>query len=170
MMIVKKLTLGIAIALVSQVAFAQTCAAPIEIQSDNNNGLYASPASTTCDGPVDDFPNFPGGIPSPGPDVVHSFTAEGASATITLDATDTLAPVLLLLDSCDANGANLLGIAESNVAGGEVSLPVGGLTDGQQYWVIVTHHPDAPPANQCGSYAGTITGQLPVELQTFSVE
>lgn len=154
----------------AQLAFAQTCASPIEIQSDNNNGLYAPAGSTTVGGPQDDFPNFPGGIPSPGPDIVHRFVAQDAAATITLQATDTLAPVLLLLDSCDANSANLLQIGESSTPGSSVSITTTGLTNGATYYVVVTHHPDAPPANQAGAYTGTIVGQLPVELQSFSVD
>lgn len=169
-MTIAKIAAALVLSLGVNAAYGQTCASPIQIQSNNNNGAFAPPGATTCGGPTDDFPNFPGGIPSPGPDIVHSFVAQDANATITLDSTGDLAPVLLLLSACDANGADLLEIAESATPGASVQFTVGGLNDGQTYFVVVTHHPDAPPANQCGTYSGSIVNQLPVELQTFSVD
>lgn len=151
--------------------FAQTCASPIQIQSNNKNGAWAPINATTCGG-SNDFPTFPGGIPSNGPDMVHSFVAQGANATITLDAADNFTPAIVVLDACTQT-ANFVGapaVVDPPTPGQALSLPVSGLTDGSTYFVIITHHPDAPEANQCGGFTGTITGQLPVEVQSFTVE
>ena len=114
------------------------------------------------------LPTFPGDIASPQPDIVHSFVAEGANATITLNtAGSPLIPGLLILDAC-SDTANIMQ-SDSGAAGDELSVAATGLTDGETYYVVVTTAPGAA-ADNCGAFTGTITGQLPVELQNFSVE
>lgn len=166
-----RMLIAMAAILGSGAAFAQTCASPIEIQSNNNNGAYAAAGATTCGGP-NDFPTFPGGIPSDGPDIVHRFVAQDADATITLQAAADYVPAIVVLDACTQT-ANFIGdpaVVDPPTPGQALSLQVSGLTNGNTYYVIVTHHPDAAPANQCGTYTGDIDGQLPVELQSFSVD
>lgn len=162
-----KLAVIAASLLASSVALAQTCAAPIAIQSDNNNGAYAPGGATTC-GAANAIGVLPGGIASPQPDIIHSFVAQGANATITLNtAGGALEPGLVIMDGCD-DTANLLAVADG-AAGSEVNVSATGLTDGQTYFLVVTGRPGSPDDN-CGPYTGTITGTLPVTVQTFDVE
>lgn len=169
---IKSIAAVIAGCLVSSAAFANTCASPIIISSNNSTGTFAAPGVNSCDAGVDDFPTFPGGVPSPGPDVVHSFVADGANATITVEPAADFAAAILLLSSCNNASANILGqgYTDDPTPGAPISMSVGGLTDGQTYYVVLTHHPFADPANRCGTYTGDINGQLPVELQEFSVD
>jgi len=154
--------------LVSTSAFAQTCATPIHIQSNNANGLYAAPGATTC-GADNTFPVFPGGISSPQPDIVYDFTAQGADATITLDASGSpLIGGLAILDACN-DTANIYGNASATAAGQSISVSASGLTDGSHYYLVVTSAPGSADDN-CGAFAGNITGTLPVNLQKFDVE
>jgi hypothetical protein len=159
--------------LMSTSAFAQTCASPIHIQSDNTNGLYPSGTNgvTTVDTctATNTFPLFPGSIGSPQNDIVYDFTAQGANATITVDATGSpLIAGALILDGCD-DTANVYGNASAAAAGQSIAVSATGLTDGAHYYFVVTSAPGSPDAN-CGAYTGTITGTLPVSLQKFSVE
>ena len=154
--------------LASTSALAQTCASPIAIQSDNANGAYAPAGATTC-GAENTFPVFPGGISSPQPDIVYDFTAQGANATITLDATGSpLIGGLAILDACN-DTANIYGNASATAAGQSIQVSASGLTDGGHYYLVVTSAPGSADDN-CGAFAGSITGTLPVSLQSFSVE
>jgi hypothetical protein len=103
-----------------------------------------------------------GGTPSPQNDVVYSFVAEGANATITMGGAGTGA-VFLLPSPC--------GVGTDPIALGAPGVPmaVNGLTDGQTYYVVATSDPGSPGAT-CGPYTLDVTGTLPVELQSFTVE
>lgn len=159
--------------LISTSAFAQTCASPIPIRSDNNNGLYPSgdasvPAADTCTA-TNTFPLFPGSIGSPQNDIVYDFTAQDANATITINASGSpLIPGAVIIDACDDTG-NIYGNASANAAGESISVTASGLANGSHYYLVVTSAPGSPDAN-CGTFTGTINGTLPVSLQNFNVE
>jgi len=165
-----KIAAGVAMTLASGALFAQgNCASPIAIQSDNNNNAWGT-SGTTC-GRDNDFPTFPGFIPSEGPDVVHSFVADNPNAVITLQADATFTPAMVLLDACTGTAGIVdVAVVDPATPGQALSMNVAGLTNGNTYYLVVSHHPDALAANRCGGWTGTITGQLPVELQSFSVE
>lgn len=158
------LALGVVIISSSSAVFAQTCANPLPIKS--NDMLVGD----TCTGSNASFPQFPGGIASPQNDVVYSFVAQGANATITVDSNGSaLVPGIVVMNPCDSNAGNITQAAGNN--NGQAVVMVNGLTDGVTYYVVVTTDPGAgAPANNCGAYNITVNGILPVDLQKFSVE
>lgn len=139
-------------------AVAQDCAAPLVITSQG--GTADSVEGDTC-AAGNPLPGM-GGTPSPHNDVVYSFVAETAEATIAMGGAGTGA-VFLLPSPC-AVGTDPIAIG---APGGD--MPVTGLTDGQTYYVVATSDPGTPAAT-CGAFTLDVTGQLPVELQNFSVE
>lgn len=144
--------------------FAQTCASPLPIQSNTS----ALPGDTCAAG--NPFPSFPGGIPSGHNDVVYSFVAQGANATINVQGQGTLtAPGWVVLAPCDAVNGNI--VASGSNAGGSASGVVNGLTDGTTYYLVVTTDPGAgQPDTNCGAYTVTVNGTLPVSVKSFSVD
>lgn len=140
------------------VAVAQDCATPLPISSEN--GPNDSVAGDTCGG-ANPLPGM-GGTPSPQNDVVYSFVAENANATITMGGAGTGA-VFLLPSPCDV-GTDPIALGAPGVP-----MAVNGLTNGQTYYIVATSDPGSPPAT-CGPYTLDVTGILPVELQSFSIE
>lgn len=138
-------------------AFAQTCASPLQIFSDS------SVTGDTCTA-SNSLPGY-GGISSPQNEIVYSFVAQGASASIGLAETGAAfgGTVVLMPSPCSSS--------TDIIAAGDFSTPmaVSGLTDGSTYFVIVTADPGGP-AGACGAFTATVTGTLPVELQSFSVD
>src|SRR5690606_34303203 len=125
------LTCGVAIALAAcgSMAIAQdSCEAPVTIHTDE-----VITGASTC-GRLNGVSGF-GAIASPYPDYIYSFVADSASATIDLNSSGPL--LVYLVDSCAA------GAAGSPIGGGVTGTPmtVNGLTDGQQYWVVVSTQP-----------------------------
>lgn len=157
-------TLALSGAVMSANVLAQTCAQPLAIHS-HESGL----AGDTC-GATNAFPSYPGGIPSPQNDVVYSFVAQDANATIAVQGSGTLtAPGWVVLAPCDAVNGNI--VASGSNAGGTASGTVSGLTNGTTYYVAVTTDPGAgQPNDNCGTFTVDVTGILPVELQSFSVQ
>lgn len=158
----KKLSLlPLCLAFASSVGFAQTCESPLPISSEN--GPHGVVQGNTCDA-TNSLPGY-GNTPSPQNEIVYSFVAEGANATIALEETGGAfgAGVFLMPSPCNSNtDATSLGFPGT-------PMPVQGLQDGQTYYVIVTADPGGP-ADACGAFTATVTGTLPVELQNFSVE
>jgi hypothetical protein len=151
--------------LVASVASAQDCAAPTAIPGSGGAGV----AGDTC-AAGNPFPQFPGGIPSPQNDVVYSFVAQGANATVTVAANGSpLLPGFVVLTPCDPVAGNP--VAFGSNAAGTATGAVSGLTDGTTYYLVVTTDPGAGAANNnCGTYNFSYTGTLPVSLQNFSVD
>lgn len=138
---------------------AQDCATPIAIHS-NETGITGD----TC-AAGNPLPTY-GGTGSPQNEVVYSFTAQDAAATISIAGTGGYAgttPALFLLPACTA--------ASDPIAFGApgADMAVQGLTNGSAYFVTVTADPGGPNAG-CGQYTVAVTGILPVALQNFSVE
>ena len=139
-------------------AYAQdSCEAPAPIASNQTvTGL------STCGHPngVGGY----GGYASPQPDYIFSFTAQDANATITL--TTSAALVEFLVSSCSAGVAGAA--IGSGAPGDQFPMTVSGLNNGQQYWIGVTSQPG--PNDQCGDFGLAVAGQLPVSLQSFSID
>lgn len=138
-------------------ALAQTCADAPEIFSNSSFSGDTCAASNS-------LPGY-GVIPSPQSELVYHFVADSANATISLAETGAAfgATMFLMPSPC--------GSSTDPIAFGDFNAPmtVSGLTDGATYYVIVTADPGGPAAS-CGAFTGTINGQLPVELQSFSVD
>jgi hypothetical protein len=138
-------------------AFAQTCASPLPILSDS------VAAGDTCTA-GNDLPGY-GSIGSPQNEIIYSFVAQGANANVALAHTGAPfgATMFVMPSPCS--------LSTDPIAFGDFTTPmaVNGLTDGQTYYLIVTADPGGP-ANACGAFTATVTGTLPVELQSFSVD
>lgn len=138
-------------------AMAQTCASPLPIQSNSAVSGDTCTSSNT-------LPGY-GGIPSPQSEIIYSFVAQGANATISLAHTGAPfgATMFVMPSPCSSS--------TDPIALGDFTTPmaVTGLTDGATYYVIITGDPGGP-ADACGPFTATVTGILPVELQSFSVD
>ena len=147
---------------VSAVSFAQTCASPLPISSGGTpNGTVNGNLCTA----TNSLPTY-GGISSQQNEIVYSFVAQSAAATISIAETGggTFTGVVYLMPSpCS--------LSTDPIAFGFNGAPmvVGGLTNGATYYVIATADPGGAPA-ACGTFTATVTGTLPVSLQGFSVE
>lgn len=141
---------GVALMLASGSSFAQTCASPLPLISNNTH------TGTTCGGQVGiDL----GGIPLVHPSIVFSFVAEGASGSIETSGDATISAVI----APDCSTAPFL-------IGNSIPLGGGELVDGETYLFIVTSEElSAPDPQICGEF-NVVTGTLPVELQSFSVD
>jgi hypothetical protein len=138
---------------------AQDCATPIAIHTDEQNVT-----GDTC-AAGNPLPTY-GGTGSPQNEIVYSFVAQGANADISIAGTGGYAgttPAVFLFPACSA--------ATDPIAFGVPGTPmhVGGLTDGQTYFITATADPGGPN-DGCGSYDIDVAGTLPVSLQNFSVE
>lgn len=136
----------------------QTCAEAIQIFSDS------SVSGDTC-GSVNGIGAL-GPLPSPHNDLIYFFVADGASATISMPAASYDYGVFLT-SGCAGTTPAPTQAATGPAAGG--SFPVGGLTDGNTYYVIVSGNPSVDTPS-CGTFDMNIDGQLPVELQSFSID
>jgi hypothetical protein len=152
-----------ALAVSFQVA-AQDCASPLQITSEGGPAAVVNGDLCTA---TNSLPGY-GGTPSPQNEIVYSFTAQGANATINLTQgaegtwNSQVATIFLMPSPCSsATDPIALGFPGTDMA-------VNGLTDGQQYFVIVTADPAAPAAT-CGTFTASVTGTLPVTLQSFTV-
>lgn len=107
---------------------------------------------------------------SPSPDVIFSFNlAAGFTSTaITLtNSTGTFTPQMILQQSCGSTSECLdSGVAAS--AGGNASLTLTGKAPGA-YFLAVSGASQAS-ATDCGTFALSVDGTLPVQLQKFSVD
>lgn len=156
-----KLSVALAAIVLPGVAFSQpgtTCAQAITIQSNSSvNG-----DSCTSGNPIGAL----GPLPSPHNDVIYSFVAQSANATITVPAASYDYGVFLTSGCAGTTPAPSQATTGPSPGG---SFPVSGLTNGQTYYIIVSGNPSVDtPA--CGTYSLTVTGILPVELQSFSVD
>lgn len=157
-----KIALGVSLlALSAGSVFAQTCATPLPITSGGTpNGTVSG---NTCTA-TNSLPGY-GGVPSPQNEIVYSFVAQSANASIALAQTGTAfgATMFLMPSPCSSS--------TDPTAFGDFTTPmaVNGLTNGQTYYVIITADPGGP-ASGCGPFTATVTGPLPVALQEFSVD
>lgn len=141
-------------------AFAQTCATPLPITSGGTpTGTRSGDLCTA----TNSLPTY-GGISSPQKEVVYSFVAQSANATISYVANGYTGVMYLMPSPCSLSTDP---IALGTSVG--TPLPVAGLTNGATYYVIVTANPGGP-ADACGTYTATVAGTLPVSLQGFSVD
>lgn len=139
--------------------FAQDCATPFPLRSNQSNYL-----GDTCTA-GNPLPTY-GGTGSPQNEIVYSFVALNANASISIDAVGGYAgttAAIFLLPACTAS--------TDPIAFGAPGVPmvINGMTDGQTYYVVATADPGGPN-NGCGQYRLSVTGPVPVALQNFSVE
>lgn len=147
---------GLTIAGASGMALAQTCAAPIAIHSNETvTGDLCSAQNS--------LPTY-GGITSPQKEIVYSFVAQGANATINYAANGYTGVAYLMPSPCaPATDPIALGTSVGT------DMAVNGLTDGQTYYLIITANPGGPE-DACGTFTAAVNGTLPVTLKGFTVE
>lgn len=144
----------------SGTVFAQTCASPLDIGSPGAVSGDTSTAENTIAG-------F-GPLPSPHNDIVYSFVAEGANATITVSAASYDYGVVLI-QTCAGVSSAPIQASTGPGPGGAFTIATDSLVDGTTYYIVVTGNPsvDTPVA---GTFTMDLVDTLPVELQNFSVE
>lgn len=152
---------ALALAGVVGTAQAQTCASPIEHIPSNTEVT-----GNTCDGTEIGL-NL-GGVILPHKSVVYSFVAGGPPGGITTMPVGNNLGIVIAPDC--VSGPIAIGSPDVPMDVGAVSAS---LTEGQTYLFIVTGDPGVPvptpPDEVCGPYTIN-TSQLPVELQSFSVD
>lgn len=123
--------------------------------TNNNNNLSAGCSDYTT---------------TAGPDHVYSFVAGvGASLTFTLStSSSSYDPSIYLLSACDAGTTNCVTGSDSGLAGVTESFSASGLTLGATYYFYVDSFYSTAAGS--GPYTVDITGVVPVELGSFSVE
>ena len=161
---------AVALALLSNLALAQTCASPTPLTSAQNL------SGNTCGGDST-ITNFCGGVQPTGPSNVYSYVA-GASVSGNISVTPTNPfNVALGVVSGGANcnaalSSNCNGVSDSagdGAANGTETFALSNTsTSGTTYYLIVTSL-SGTAANQCGAYNLSM-GTLPVTLQKFSVK
>lgn len=137
-----------------------TCADPLPITSNSVVSGDLCTASNT-------LPVY-GGVPSPQREIIYSFVANGADAT--LELTHTGAPfggTMFVMPSPCSLSTDPISLGDFGTP-----MPVGpgqGINDGETYYIIVTADPGGDP-DACGPFQVTVNGTLPVELESFTVE
>jgi len=155
--------LVLAIAIVPVSAFAGTggtdCASArtIFFQGTSYSGDTSAPGYGN---PVGGF----GPLPSPSNDAIYTFVANNTFGTITVTAAGYNYGIFLTTN-CAGTTAPPIQAATGPAVGG--SFPVSGLTNGQQYFVIMSGNPSDSSAPN-GSY--TFITSFPVDLQSFTIE
>jgi len=150
--------LGAALAVTAGAVSAQDCATPLPIHF-NQTGMTGD----TC-AAGNPLPTY-GGTGSPQNEVVYSFVAFDANATVAIAATGGYAgttAALFLLPACTPATDPI----QFGAPGAD--MPINGLTNGSTYFVIVTADPGGPNAG-CGQYTLSAIG-TPVSLQGFSID
>ncbi len=165
----KKTLLSLASVLALGISFqaaAQTCATPLSITDPTGPNSVVNGNLCTAS---NSLPGY-GATPSPQNEIVYSFTynnnasgqiavAQGPEGTWGGQSVG----VLLMPSPCSTATDPI------NLGFPGTPMVISGLTNGSTYYVIFTADPGAPAAT-CGTYTGTVTGTLPVQLQGFSVE
>lgn len=137
---------------------AQTCASPLPIYSNS------SVSGDTCDA-ENTLPGY-GGIASPQREVIYSFTANSADATMTINLNGLPEGAVFLMPSPCASSTDP---TDFGFGGTPMVIQPGDLVDGQEYFIIVTADPGGP-ADACGAYEIVVEGTLPVNLQNVTVD
>lgn len=70
-------------------------------------------------------------------------------------------PACNSLDTCASNFENLGNAGQDIGIGPTTNFPAG------QYWIVIT---DATSPSACGTFNLTVSGKLPVQLQSFSID
>ena len=132
-------------------------------------------SGTTC-GATNTVTNYGGtctlAFPYGGEDEVYQITlAAGNSIDISADLTGSSGDLALFLIGTCGNGATCIQNSNDAIgtgAGPEVVPTVSGLAAGT-YFLYVDSYYDAGTAGSCGTFALSVTGSLPVELESFDV-
>lgn len=111
-----------------------------------------------------------------GPEAVYSFVA-GAGAnltfTVTPDSSTDYDTAIYLVKTCNsgtAAGSCIAGADAYYLPGEAESFSVSGLTNGTTYYLHVDSYYSSTSTYGSGPYSLTVSGNLPVSLQDFSID
>lgn len=140
--------------------------------------LPYSDSGTTC-GATNDLTNYGGTcatalpFPYPGPDVIYAFaTTAGNNVTISASLTGSTGDLaLFVIDTTCATAANCNHQSQDaiGVGAGPENIAAASYSVGNHY-IYVDSYYGAPAAGNCGTYTLNVTGNLPVELDQFSID
>ncbi len=149
----------------SGAAFAQSCGTPLSFTTPAN---APTASGNTCTG-TNTLGTLCGLFNSPENDDVYTFSV-GAGYTATSIALTTTSgtynPAMALITGSCGGGTSCSQVADDNGAGAGETISVAGLGNGT-YFLIVSA---SPGSGTCGDYNITANGNLPVKLQSFSVQ
>lgn len=166
----KKLCAVVFAALVSPVAFAQTCGAP-----GGPLTVAGTPITGDSCGGSNEFSQIcGGGLTAGGASRTYQVqVGAGNSFTVTLTPTNASYDAAVFLVGPNACGATAPcapgGDADNAGPGAAESIVLSGLAAGT-YYIVVSSTNLSDPGGSCGPFSLNITGTLPVEVQSFSVE
>ncbi len=140
--------------------------------------LPYSDSGTTC-GATNDL-NIYGGtcaaalpFPYPGPDVIYAFaTTAGNNVTISASLTGSTGDLaLFVIDTTCATAANCNHQSQDaiGVGAGPENIAAASYSDGNHYIYVDSYYAAPNPAN-CGTYTLNVSGNLPIALDSFSIE
>lgn len=145
-------------------AQAQTCASPVALQVPSDG---SSRAGTLCGG-VDSVALYCGGLDSAGKnDAIYTvnFAAPGSRSFSSITLTGTgFTPVMYLYSGACASG-------DSCIASGDAQTPIpnsSSIAAGTYFLAVSAAASDAVGA--CGVYTLAVDGNVPVQLQSFSID
>jgi hypothetical protein len=130
---------------------------------------------TTCDN-TNTITNYTGtcNLPFPygGENAIYTITlAAGNNVAFSADLTGSTGDLALFLISTCGNGASCVDNSEDLIgpAAGPEAIAAAAYTPGT-YFLYVDSYYDAGTAGSCGTYTLSVTGSLPVELMSFSID
>ena len=137
---------------------AQTCADPIILHSNE------TVSGNTCDA-SNVVPNMGPGFDNAQNDIVYAYVGDGANATIHINTPSNTDGVAYLLTGCN-DFSNPIAFA---YAGLDMEVNSSNSPDGATRYIVVTSDGTSAPTT-CGAFDLEVTGTLPVELSSFSVD
>ena len=142
---------------------AQDCTTPTALTQAGVSGVNSCNETNTV-------PSFCVFNTNPSPDVIFSFTlGAGFTATaITLtNSTAGFTPQLVLQQACGST-SDCTDIGAAAAAGGNATLTLTGKAPGAYF--LAVGGASTSVATDCGTFALSVDGTLPVQLQKFSVD
>ena len=158
------LSLGtLAAAMTSLSVCAQTCAAPATFQAPPSGG---SVAGTTCGGDTTAAGYCGGNLDAPGPAFVFQINLDGVRVfnNFSLIGGAGYDAVMYVSPTSGGCGTNAACTATGDTG---APIPSGDIPDGSYYLIVTAATFDGP--GSCGTFTLSTDGNIPVELQSFTI-
>lgn len=151
---------GALVMIVSTQALSQTCASPIVLTSNDS----VTGDLCTAGNPLASY----GSTTSPQNEIIYSFVAQSASASISITETgggDTFLGSIYLSPACNSSTDP----TAFDFEGTPMTVDGSNSPDGATRYIYVTADPGGSNT-ACGTFQMDVAGTLPVKLQSFSVK